>query len=46
MKSKLFVIALAALLLIGIAILRSRTVKKTLPISPGVFEEIQKAKPR
>ena len=45
MKAKLFVIVLAALMLIGIAILRSRTIKKTLPISPGAFEELQKAKP-
>jgi hypothetical protein len=46
MKAKLFVIILAALLLIGIAILRSWTVKKILPITPGVFDEIQKDKSR
>jgi hypothetical protein len=32
MKAKLFVIVLAVLMMIGIAILRSRTIKKTLPI--------------
>jgi hypothetical protein len=46
MKAKFFVVFLAALLMIGIAILRSRTIKKTLPISPGAFGEVQKTKPR
>ena len=45
MKAKLFVIVLAALMMIGIGIVRSRTIKKTLPISPGAFEEVQRAKP-
>ena len=44
MKVKLFVIVVAALLMIGIAIFRSRLIKKTLPISPGVFDEVEKAK--
>lgn len=42
MKAKVFVIVLAAPILIGIAILRSRAIKKTLPISPGAFEEVQR----
>jgi hypothetical protein len=46
MKAKLFVIVLAALMMIGIAIFRSRTIKKPLPIQPGAFEEMQKARRR
>jgi hypothetical protein len=46
MKAKLFVIVLAALMLIGIVIIRSWTVKNTLPISPSVFDEVQKDKTR
>jgi hypothetical protein len=46
MKAKIFVTVLAVLLMIGIAILRSGAIKKPLPISPGAFEEVQKAKPR
>jgi hypothetical protein len=46
MKAKLFVIVLAALMLVGISIIRSWTVKKTLPISPSVFDEVQKDKTR
>ena len=44
MKAKLFVIVLAGLMLVGITIIRSWTVKKTLPISPSVFDEVQKDK--
>jgi hypothetical protein len=44
MKAKLFVIVLAVLMLVGITIIRSWTVKKTLPISPSVFDEVQKDK--
>jgi hypothetical protein len=46
MKAKLFVIILVALMMIGIAILRSRTIKKPLPMQPGALEEIQKARRR
>jgi hypothetical protein len=46
MKAKLFVIILAVMMMIGIAILRSRTAKKLLPIHPGAFEEMQKARRR
>jgi hypothetical protein len=44
MKAKLFVILRSVLMLVGIAIVRSWTVKKTLPISPSVFDEAQKDK--
>jgi len=44
MKAKLFVIVLAALIVIGIAIVRSRIIKKPLPIQPGAFD--QKARGR
>ena len=46
MKAKLFVTVIAILLMIGIAFLRSRAIKITLPISPGAFEEVQKVRPR
>jgi hypothetical protein len=41
MKAKIVVIVLAVLMLVGITIIRSWTVKKTLPISPSVFDEVQ-----
>jgi len=44
MKAKLFVIFVAALMMIGIAILRSRSVNKIMPISPGSFEEVERVK--
>ncbi len=46
MKAKIFAIVIAALMLIGIALLRSRTIKRTFPISPGAFDETQKSKTR
>jgi hypothetical protein len=46
MKAKLFAIVLAALMMIGIAILRSRIVEKLQPIQPGAFEEMRKARRR
>jgi len=46
MKAKLFVIVLAVLMLVGITIIRSWAVKKALPISPSVFDEVQKDKTR
>lgn len=46
MKAKFFVIVLVVLMLVGITIIRSWTVKKTLPISPSVFDEVQKDKTR
>ena len=46
MKAKLCVIVLAVLMLVGITIIRSWTVKKTLPISPSVFDKVEKDKTR
>jgi hypothetical protein len=43
-KAKLFVIVLAVNYAGGIPIIRSWTAKKTLPISPSVFDEVQKDK--
>ncbi len=39
MKAKLFAIVLAVLMMIGIAILRQRIIKKPLPTQPGVFDQ-------
>jgi hypothetical protein len=44
MRAKLFVIGFAALLIVGIVILRSWIIKKPLPTQPGVFN--QKARSR
>jgi hypothetical protein len=39
MRAKLFVIVLAALIMIAIAILRSQIIKKPLPTQPGSFDQ-------
>ena len=46
MKAKIFVIVVALLMMIGIMLLRSRTIRKDMPISPGTFDETEKSKSR
>jgi hypothetical protein len=46
MKAKIFVIVVGVLMLIGIMLLRSRSIKEPLPISPGAFDETEKSKSR
>jgi hypothetical protein len=44
MKAKFFVIVVVLLMMIGIMLLRSRTPRKDMPISPGAFDETEKSK--
>jgi hypothetical protein len=45
MKAKFFGIVRAALMMISIGILRSGGIRKTLPITPGAFEEVNGQSP-
>jgi len=46
MKAKFFVIVVVLLMMIGIMLLRSRTPRRDMPISPGAFDETEKSKSR